>query len=249
MKLILIAIFVFYTTLAAIAQNQPSNLSADDIIRRMEANQTHRTAIIEGRMIIHDRFGQRSSSFTSYSQGSEYFLLEFTSRNEEGQRVLRRDGSLYLYYPDARELIRIQGAALRDSLLGSDVSYEDMTGGRGLAADYSFSLDGSEEIMGRPHFRLQLSARGTNVAYPEQTYWIDSEHFVLSKSQQFARNGRLLKTTEILETRQQDDYHFPSHIRITDETRRSSGTEMIFDNARLDAELPPDIFSLETLSW
>ncbi|TVR68436.1 MAG: outer membrane lipoprotein-sorting protein [Spirochaetaceae bacterium] len=224
-------------------------LTADEIIERMEANQTHSTAIIEGRLVISDRFGDRSSTYIAHSEGADRFLVEFTSRAEEGQRVLRRDDSLYLYYPDARETIRLQGAALRDNLLGSDISYEDMTGGRGLASDYRFTLIGEDEVDGYPSYKVELVARTTSVAYPRQVYWVDREEFVLRRAEQFARSGRLLKTVHVLETMRRDGYHFPSRMRVVDETRRSSGTEMIIESARLGVSLPRNIFSLDALTW
>ncbi len=226
-----------------------SALTAEEIIERLEANQTQSTAIFEGRMVITDRFGDRTSTYIAHSEGEDRFLVEFTSRAEEGQRVLRRDDSLYLYYPDARETIRLQGAALRDNLLGSDISYEDMTGGRGLASDYRFNLLGEETVDGHRSYKVELNARTTSVAYPRQIYWVDREDFVLRKAEQYARSGRLLKTMHILETIRQDGYHFPSRIRVVDETRRSSGTEMIIESARLGVDLPRDIFSLDALTW
>ena len=224
-------------------------LDANEIIARMEANQTQSTSIISGRMIIRDRFGERSSSYTAWSQGSELFLVEFTSTMEQGQKILRRDNSLYLYFPDARETIRLQGAALRDSLLGSDVSYEDMTGGRGLADTYTFELLGQETIGDSSCHKIELNAKEANVAYPKQIYWVDIQDFVVRKSEQYARSGRLLKTTEVMETSRIAGYHFPTRISIKDETRRSSGTEMIIENAELDVELPSDTFSLDRLTW
>ena len=236
-------------TLPAALTPNAGALSADEIIERMEENQTHPTSYIEGEMIITDRFGDRVSTFFAHSEGADRFLVEFTSRDEEGQRILRREDDLYLYYPDARETIRLTGSALRDSLLGSDISYEDMTGGRGLAADYEFELLGEEQIEKRPTYKIELTARGTNVAYPKQVYWVDSEQFVLRKSEQYARAGRKLKVTEVLETMQQDDYVFPSRIRVADQTRRSSGTEMVLTEVEIGVDLPSGIFSLDALTW
>jgi hypothetical protein len=224
-------------------------LSADEIIDRMEQNQTHPTSIITGEMVIRDRFGDRTSTYNVHSEGADRFLLEFTSREERGQKVLRRDNSLYLYYPDARETIRLQGAALRESLLGSDISYEDMTGGRGLKEDYRCTLLGEETVRGKRTYKIELTARGTNVAYPRQIYYVDAERFVLWQSEQYARSDRLLKVTEILEIMKQGDYVFPSRIRITDQTRRSSGTEIRIRDAQIDVPLPNGIFSLERLTW
>lgn len=223
--------------------------TADEIIQRMERNQTHPTSIIEGEIVVSDRFGDRRSTFISHTEGDDRFLVEFTSRDERGQKILRHDGSLYLYYPDARETIRLQGAALRDSLLGSDISYEDMTGGRGLADDYRFTLLGEERIDGRQAYKVELEARGSNVPYAKQILWVDAERFVMLRSEQFARNGRKLKVTEVLDTTETDGYIFPSHLRVTDQTRRSSGTEMEITSAQIDVELPDGIFSLEELTW
>lgn len=224
-------------------------LSADEIIERMERNQTHPTSIIEGELVVSDRFGDRRSTFISHTEGASRFLVEFTSRDERGQKILRHDGSLYLYYPDARETIRLQGAALRDSLLGSDISYEDMTGGRGLADDYRFTLLGEERVEGRQAYKVELEARSTNVPYAKQILWVDAERFVMLRGEQFARNGRKLKVTEVLETTETDGYIFPSHLRVTDQTRRSSGTEMKITSSQIDVELPRGIFSLEELTW
>ncbi len=224
-------------------------MTAEDIIDKMESNQTHKTSIIEGKMVISDRFGDRESTYIMHSEGADRFLIEFTSRNEQGQRILRRDGSIYLYYPDAREVIRIQGAALRDSLLGSDVSYEDMTGGRGLAEDYTFKLIGEEAVDGFNSYKIEMNAKTTNVPYPKQVIWVDKNDFVMRKAEQFARNGRILKLTEILETMTVNGLKFPSRIRITDQTRRSQGTEMIIEKAQIGVSLPANIFSLEELSW
>ncbi len=226
-----------------------SAMTAEDIIDRMEENQTHSTSIIEGDMIIRDRFGERVSSYIMHSEGSDRFLIEFTSRYEAGQRILRRDGSIYLYYPDAREVIRIQGAALRDSLLGSDVSYEDMTGNRGLRDDYTLTLMGQEGVGGYSTYKIKLEAKTSTIPYPMQIIFVDSEEYVMRRAEQFARNGRLLKVTEVLETMNVDGLIFPSRVRITDQTRRSEGTEMVFREAQIGVTLPANIFSLEELTW
>jgi len=241
---IIVIILIFFMAVPSI-----SAMTAEQIIRKMEENQTHSTSIIEGRMIISDRFGDRESTYIMHSEGARRFLVEFTSRYEEGQKILRRDDSLYLYYPDAREVIRLQGAALRDSLLGSDISYEDMTGGRGLEDDYSFRLLGEEQLNSHRTYKIELTAVSTRVPYPKQILWVDAEDFVMRRGEQYARSGRILKKTEVLETMEIHDMIFPSRIQVTDQTRRSEGTEMIIESAEIGVKLPANIFSLEELTW
>ncbi len=243
------AFAILFLAFAGPAAFEAQALTGEEIIERLDENQTWSTAIIEGRMIISDRFGDRESTYIAHSEGADRFLVEFTSRDEEGQRILRRDDNLYLYYPDAREVIRLQGSALRDSLLGSDLSYEDMTGGRGILDDYTAELLGEDTYEGYEVYRVELNARDTNVAYPKQIYYVDRNDFVLRKAEQFARSGRQLKEVEVLETSTQNGYRFPVHMKVTDVTRSSSGTEMIMEDVQIGVSLPSGIFSLEELSW
>jgi len=102
----------------------PFNLSAitaEEIINTMDGMQTFDTSYSTGSIKTTDRFGVKESTFKAWSQGSSDSLIEFTSVAERGQKILRTKGSLYLFYPDDVELIRRQGAALRQSLLGSDL--------------------------------------------------------------------------------------------------------------------------------
>src|SRR4030042_3495303 len=102
--------------------------SAEEIVRRLEANQRFRTQEAEGSLIITDRFGSRTKTFLSWAEGQERMLLAFTNVEEKGQKILRLKDEIYLYFPEAEEVGRLQGAALKESGMGSDFSYEDLTG-------------------------------------------------------------------------------------------------------------------------
>lgn len=223
--------------------------SAQDIVRRLEANRQHGTSRAESIMTIQDRFGQRESRMISYSRGTDEALIEFTSAAERGQKVLRTGNEIYLFYPDAAELIRLQGSALRESMLGSDVSYEDLTGGRTLLDEYTVTLDGTERIDGRRTWRIQFEARRRNVAYPRQTMWIDQEWYVPLRAEQRALNGRLLKEIRSEDVRRVSGQWIPHRMIISDVLKRDSTTTV--EIQRIDIGIPLDnqIFSLEELSW
>jgi outer membrane lipoprotein-sorting protein len=238
--LILVALL---PVLGAAAQN------AEAIIQRLEANQTHETSRVEGRMVIHDRFGRRTTEFIMFARGTDDALIEFTSAEEAGQKVLRTGDEIYLFYPDASELIRLQGAALRQSMLGSDVSYEDMTGNRGYLDTYDVRVAGREEIDGNACHVLELEATSRDVAYPRQKLWVDAELYVMRKAEQYALSGRLLKVMEVEELMRQDGKIFPSHITIRDQLKQDTRTEFIIEEARINLDLPNRIFSVEELTW
>jgi outer membrane lipoprotein-sorting protein len=184
-----------------------------------------------------------------YARGTEEAVIEFTSDEEAGQKVLRTGDEIYLFYPDASELIRLQGAALRQSMLGSDVSYEDMTGNKGYLDTYEVSLTGREDVNGNPCHVLELEAISRDVAYPRQKIWVDAELYVMRKAEQFALSGRLLKVMDVQELLRTSGKVFPSHITVRDQLKRNTRTEFIIEEAEINIDLPSRIFSVEELTW
>lgn len=226
-----------------------SALTGEEIIAKMEENLVYSSSRIEGSMTVNDRFGEKRSTFVAYSQGDSKMLLEFTSVEERGQKVLRIGNDLYLYYPEATEVIRLQGSALRDSLLGSDFSYEDMTGDRSFLEDYAIHLEGSEVVDGHPCYRITLTAKRLDVPYPKEVVWVDEELFLYRKVEKFARSGRLLKEMVLTDWKRLSGRNIPTGIVMRDVLKRGSSTTFTVDKMAIDVALPRAIFSLEELTW
>ena len=108
---------------------------------------------------ITDRFGSRTKTFILYAEGADKMLIEFTNPEERGQKIMRLEDEIYLYFPDAEEVIRLQGSALKESVMGSDFSYEDMTGEGDLLDQYEVTLLGEQMVDGRRHYHLELEAK------------------------------------------------------------------------------------------
>lgn len=242
-----LAALLLLPTLQLVAQQ--GRPSAEEIINRLDENQIHETAEMEAEMIVHDRFGEKRTTMRIYQEGREHTLIEYTSREERGQKVLRTQNEIYLYYPDAAELIRLQGAALRQSMLGSDISYEDMTGNRTILDTYDVSLLAVEEVAGRAAYKVQLDAVERNVAYPKQIVWIDSERYVVLRAEMYSLSDRKLKeiTTEAVE--QVEGKWIPLEQTISDVLKSDSYTEIVINEIEIGVRLPRGIFSLEQLSW
>lgn len=230
----------------------PSSLfavSAEEIVRKLEENTVVETSRVDGAMIIRDRFGTKKSSFISYSRGTDDMLVEFTSVEEEGMKILRTSDELYLFFPEAEETIRMQGAALKESVIGSDMSYEDMTGGKGLLSTYRVTLEGTEEVQGHPCYRVSMKAKSGNVPYYRQTMWIDTTLFIYWRVHKFSRSGKLLKNITIKEIREVSGRHVPVRMVLEDTIKGNSSTDFIVRDMKIDIPLDAGLFSLEELSW
>ena len=223
--------------------------TAESIVNKMEENLVHKSSKSEGEMIVTDRFGTKRTTFVSWARGKEDMLIEFTSKEERGQKILRTNDEIYLYYPDAEELIRIQGPALRDSVMGSDMSYEDMTGNKGILDSYRVTLDGSEKVDGRDCYTIDLAAKSRDVPYHKQTMWVDKEEYIYRKIHQFSRSGDLLKELIIEETLKEAGKTIPSRMIIRDVLKKDSKTVFILKDMKINIYIDPSTFSLEELTW
>ena len=236
-------------TLALLLAAGVSAQTAEQIIQRMELNTVYQTARSSGSMIINDRFGTKVSTFVSFAEGADTTLIEFTSLEEEGMKILRTEDEIYLFYPDAEELIRLQGAALRDSVMGSDMSYEDMTGGKDLLDAYDVELVGSEIIDGASCYRIEMEARSRKVAYSKQTLWVDQELSIYRRIHKYSRSGKLLKELDVMDIQRIAGRNIAMRMILRDTMKKNSSTEFVMDEIALDIELPEDTFSIGALTW
>lgn len=222
-------------------------ITAEEIIEKMELNLVYDTAIVEGRMVINDRFGTRTSTYISYTEGEEKSLLEFTNIEDAGQKILRLKDEIYLYYPDAEETIRLQGAALRQAVMGSDFSYEDMTGDKGILDSYAVTLDGEGTVDGFPCYILTLTAKTRDVPYQKEIMWVDKELFIYRQVHKLAKSGKVLKEMKVTDLIKVDGLYIPSRLIMVDKLKRNSSTEFYMDSIELGVDLPVDIFTLGEL--
>jgi outer membrane lipoprotein-sorting protein len=221
--------------------------SAEEIINKMDELQTFDTMYAEGTLITVDRFGEKRSTYKSWSRGSEDFLIEFTNIEEKGQKVLRVDEELYLFYPDAEDIIPMHGAALKQSMFG-DISYEDITEGSNTLDKYDVEMMGSEFVKGVDCWVIEMTATSRNVPYPKQVVKVGKDDYVLREAEYYARSGRLLKTVDVVESRIFGDGRIMlTEMVMEDQLRRGSSTTMRIDALEIDPVLDDDLFSLRSL--
>ena len=222
--------------------------SAEDIIRRYEKTQGITTTTATGRILIYNQFGMQEKTFKLWSRGADDSLIEFTSKDEAGQKILRTKKAIYLYYPDAEEVIRLQGAALRNAVAGSDMSYEDMTGGKSILDQYNVESMTEETFDGIACWVIKIKAKVNDIPYPAQKLWINKATYALRKSEAYSVAGKLLKIVDVLKYATVSGFVIPVHMVIQDALKKNTKTELILESVRINEAVDPAIFSLQNLS-
>ena len=85
---------------------------------------------------------------------------------------------------------------------------------------------------------LQLDAKTRDVAYHSRRVWVDKERWLPLKEERYARSGKLLKTTTIVEVFKLGDGWYPRHMVFKDKLAEGGGTEYIVKSINPDVKIP-----------
>lgn len=234
-----------FVAITSFAQNYPSGKS---ILNKVDNNMSSVSRIITSRMEISSARGTRTMESKSWSEGSEKSFTEYLApAREKGTKMLKLDNQLWIYSPATDRVIQISGHMLRQSVMGSDLSYEDMMTDRPLLEQYKADVTGEETIDGRKCWVLQLTAIVTDVNYASQKMWVDQERLVPLKVELFAKGGKLLKRIEFSDVKRIQNRWYPTTFLYKDVLKEGKGTRMIIENMQFDVAIPATVFNKASL--
>jgi outer membrane lipoprotein-sorting protein len=221
---------------------------AREILERVDRNMFSENRVVESSMTIHGRRGSRNMEMRTYSVGDEKSFTEYLSPpREAGTKMLKLENQLWIYSPSTDRTIQISGHMLRQSVMGSDLSYEDMMEDRKLLDIYEAVITGEENIGGRQAWVLHLEAIVDDATYHSQKIWIDKERYVPVRQEMYAKSGQLLKETEMRDVRRIGERWFPTTIIFKDALKQGDGTELRMTDIRFDQDIPEYIFTKAVL--
>jgi len=225
--------------------------TAAELLRRVDNNAFYFTIEYEGEIIIEYQGRRYVKVMKAWGKGNTHSFIEFINPEDRGTKYLRRDGRLYVYSPDNEGVMLISGHMLKESMMGSDMSYEDTINNETLESRYDPVLAGSEIWItndgGRYAWVLELTAKKRTESYPRRKLWIDRETGDLLHYELYALSGAKLKEYTLLKVETIGGRRFPVQGEMRDLLRRDSKTTFVMRNVTLDALIEDSVFSQRNL--
>jgi outer membrane lipoprotein-sorting protein len=221
---------------------------ANEIIEKIDHNMSSKNRTFESSMLINGRRSSRKITLKTWSVGYKKSFTEYLSpASEKGTKMLKLESQLWIYSPSTDRTIQISGHMLRQSVMGSDLSYEDMMEDRKLTDLYNARVISEEKVGDRDTWILELKAKTDNVAYYLRKIWVDKEHFVPLKEELYAKSGQILKRTELRDVRKVQGRWFPFSVLYKDMLKEGNGTEFKISDIKFDQDIPDYIFTKAAL--
>jgi outer membrane lipoprotein-sorting protein len=236
---------------------EASELTAEQILDRIEGTTMltgNGSATIE--LITENKRGQqRSNKLKVYrakaSDGTEKQLLEYLSPADvAGTKLLsisggKEESQIWLFMPALGRERRIAGTETRSKFMGTDFTYEEISGGSTYKSDYKAEKLKDETLDGRSCYVLRLTPQdGGNYAFVKMWVWRDE--FIPLKIEFYDKDGKVRKVLSNSDLKRNSKGKWdPSTITMSDVV---AGTKTIVKilEASEDA-VPDDYFTIRYL--
>lgn len=221
----------------------------EEILRLVDENARITTAYLEASLLIQSGSRRMTKTMRIWAEGGDKALVEFTNPGDRGTKYLKLGQELWIYSPEAEEVVKISGHLLRQGMMGSDFSYQDALESERLRDLYTAKLVGEEEQAGRPCYVLELTAKpDQEVSCYRRKIWVSKSEWVGIREELYAQSGKLLKvfTSQKVE-------RFGNRFYITEATmqnllKKDSSTKMIISRIDFGVTIPAGTFSLQQLT-
>ena len=218
--------------------------TASELLAAMDRNLQYDTRTATSLMVVEDSRRTRTYKLVSFGRGEDDAAIEYLQpAREKGTKMLKKGDDLWIYMPRAERTQKISGHMLRQGMMGSDVSYEDMMQAADFEEMYEAKVVGEEGKHGRPCWKLEARARDDSVTYPKRVIWIDQEHHLPLRQELFALSGVLLKTWVMSDIEIIEGRPVAKRMEISDALRTGSRTVLEVEKVTFGVKLKKEVFT------
>ena len=250
--LLLITIFTFWNVGISIAQK---SLSGKEIMKKSQQSFYYAGKDMHAKVImklISESGNERLREITMLrlnedNNGNQKYYMYFYLPADVRQMTFMvwkytgKDDDRWLYIPAIKLVKRIAADDKSSSFVGSDFSYEDVSG-RDLSDD-KYTLNAEEKINSRNAFVVESVPKQASGAYfSRKVSWIDKETFLPLKEEYYDKRGDLYKTftADKIENIQE----IPTIMKRTMlDTQNGHRTEVSFTKVKYNVGLRDNLFS------
>lgn len=223
--------------------------TADEILARVDRNMTFDTRSLQIEMTSVNARRTRTFTMTAWGRGDDQSAIRYVApERDAGTKMLRVGDELWMYMPAVEKVQKISGHMLRQGMMGSDVSYEDMMTASSLLDDYTAKVVGSGTVDGRACWKLEMTAKDATITYPKRETCIDKEFAIATESKMYALSGMLLKTWTMHDIQKfPDGRAYPTRMEIADNLQTGTHTTLKFSQLVFGVKVPDEVFTTRWL--
>lgn len=236
--------FLLATVFSLVAAAPAWAITVPEILAKVDANLTYDTRETTITMTVTKADRVKSYTMHSYGRGADEGAVEYLEpARDKGTKMYRKADELWMYLPAVEKVQKISGHMIRDRMMGSDMSYEDMMQAQKWHELYTGTLVGEEACGAGKCWKIDMKAKSPEVSYPRRVILVDQANYVPVRQELYALSGMLLKTWEMSDPKAIAGRNFPMTMVIQDMVQTGSKTTLHFDTIAFSVKVPEEVFS------
>jgi len=243
--LLLAILLLSHTT--SLASSDLHDITAQDIIKKVEDNLNGETAQMHITMTIKTSRSTRAMEMNSYSVGSKKSFIKITyPKKDRGITFLKVNNGMWQYVPRIEKIIKIPSSMMLQSWMGSDFTNDDLVRESSISEDYSASLLSEEQ----DNIKLLLTPReDAPVVWGKIIMDVSQTFFLPVKVLYYDEDDILVRELVYENIKKFNDNYYPTHWQMTPKTKGKSGNSTTVDirDAVFDEPIDESYFSKRAL--
>lgn len=230
-----------FANFAASAEEMTAEKLVAGALDLMRGDQSSYT---EMRMLVHRPDWERTSVLVVWTRGREDALMRFTApAKDAGNATLKRGDKMWTFTPKLNRVIRLPYSLMSQSWAGSDFSYNDLARADDMLRYYSLRIANVAESDGHKIYTIEaIPHDDAPIVWGKEEMVLRDDYVLISQT--FYDQALVpLKRMETLEIGELGGRTMAIHMRMSNLEEPEKYTEMFYDSADFDVDLPDSTFT------
>ncbi len=251
----LVKLMVFMIVVCVPVGLAAAGMTGDEILAKVDGILEAQSTIMEATMTTVDAKGvSKSSQMIIYmkkdaNENTRTLIHYLSPAVDKGTKFLSLGNvnQMWMYLPKVEKTVRIAGSMVKQSMMNSDFSYEDIMDRSNFSEYYTAQLLGNEVINNENCYVLELKAKKGSAHYRQLKLWVRQDNFIPAKEEFYSGGGKLTKVSTQTEITTMDNRRVPAKITFQDLNQKGHQTILSIKNMRFTEDIPERYFSMQFL--
>ena len=240
-------ISIIMILLICASSSNAQGLTGNEILLKEDGNSPDTQIMVSEMTIVHKSGSKRIRTIKAWMKGDDSTFVRFlTPANVQGTSFLSLVDNDWLYLPALKKVRRIVTKDKGGTFMGSDFSYDDMSG-FSLINNYNARLLGEEQYEKHACYVLELlPKKPEEESYSKLKRWVDKENFYSLKTEYYDLHGDLLKVLYSSNIEKVDGFWVTKRNEMQN-VQKNSKTFIVTKELHLNQRIPDEIFTTRQL--
>lgn len=200
-------------------------------------------------MTVQTRHFTRTMRMESWTRGEDYTLVRILSpKKERGTATLKAKDDLFTYLAKTGRTIKITGAMMGSSWMGSHLDNNDLVKSSRVADDYDLVLTGKGTLEGVPHWVITATAKAdAAVVWGKIEVAVRQKDLMPTRQIFLDEDGKAIRSMEFLDYREESGRTLAGKMLVRPLDGSGEQTTVTFESIEFDVEVPDSTFTLQHL--